>query len=76
MCTRSDHVPEIKLRLPSHDVFYIGDAVGFQLSGIPVGGETFIRRKLQENLDSTKNVIAAIVNKLSSTQEKLLLLLQ
>ena len=71
-----DHVPEIKLRLPSHDVFYIGDAVGFQLSGIPVGGETFIRRKLQENLDSTKNVIAAIVNKLSSTQEKLLLLLQ
>ena len=35
-----------------------------------------MRQQLQENIDSTRNVIAAIVNKLSSKQEKLLLLLQ
>jgi hypothetical protein len=71
-----DHVSEIKSQLPSHDVFYIGNDVGFKLSGIPIGGETFVRQQLQENIDSTRNVIAAIVNKLSSKQEKLLLLLQ
>ena len=71
-----DHVSEIKSQLPSHDVFYIGNDVGFKLSGIPIGGETFVRQQLQKNIDSTRNVITAIVNKLSSKQEKLLLLLQ
>ena len=71
-----DHVEEIKQQLPDHDVFYIGDTAGFQLSGIPVGGEAYIRRKLQENIDGTTSVIEAITTKLSSKQEKLILLLQ
>jgi hypothetical protein len=41
-----DHVSEIKSQLPSHDVFYIGNDVGFKLSGIPIGGETFVRQQL------------------------------
>jgi len=71
-----DHLPEIKRKLPDHHVFYIGNEAGFELSGIPVGGEAFIRRKFQENIDSTRNVIAAITTQLTSKQEKILLLLQ
>ena len=32
-----NHVGEIKQQLSSHDVFYIGNTAGFELSGIPVG---------------------------------------
>ena len=61
--------------LPEHKVIYIGSEQGFSLSGIPLGGDQYIRSKLQDNLDKTKEAIANIC-KLKNTQEKLILLLQ
>ena len=69
------HVARIQDALPAHTVIYIGRDRGFNLSGVPLGGENYILAKLQENLDKTKEVIANIC-KLKNTQEKLVLLLQ
>ena len=69
------HVPQIQEKLPSHKVIYIGRDAGFKLSGIPLGGEQYIRTVLQNNLDKTKHIIANI-SRLTNVQEKLILLLQ
>ena len=69
------HMPEIQDKLPSHKVIYIGRDAGFKLSGIPLGGEQYIRTVLQNNLDKTKHIIANI-SRLTNVQEKLILLLQ
>ncbi len=39
---------------------YIGRDRGFNLSGVPLGGENYILAKLQKNLDKAKEVIANI----------------
>ena len=69
------HVEAIQVALPQHTVVYIGNEHGFKLSGIPIGGEQYIRHELQKNIDNTKKVIKAI-STLDSKQEKLILLLQ
>ena len=69
------HVMQIQCALPEHKVIYIGSEQGFSLSRIPLGGDQYIRSKLQDNLDKTKEAIANIC-KLKNTQEKLILLLQ
>ena len=67
---------EIQRELPSHKVIYIGRDTEFkQLSGIPLGGEQYIRTILQNNLDKTKHIIANI-SRLTNVQEKMILLLQ
>ena len=40
------HVAVIQQALPSHKVIYIGGDIGFTLSGIPLGGEQYIRAAL------------------------------
>ena len=69
------HVAEIQQALPSHTVIYIGGEMGFTLSGIPLGGEQYIRAALQNNLNKTAHIIANI-SRLTNVQEKLILLLQ
>ena len=64
----------IKQKLPSHQVRYIGSQLGFKLSGIPMGGDEFIRQQTQNNFDSTKLVVENIL-KLDRVQDQLLLLL-
>ena len=64
----------IQLALPNHTVKYVGNEYGFNISGIPLGGEAYITAKLQKNLDKTKQVIANI-SKLDNVQDKLILLL-
>ena len=68
------HVEAIKDSLPSHQVHYIGNEVGFKLSGIPMGGDEYIRQHMRQKLDETKRVIDDIL-KLDRAQDKLLLLL-
>ena len=69
------HLERIKTALPQHKVIYIGGRDGHTISGIPIGGDDYIRTALQDNLDRTKSVIGSI-KKLDNTQEKLILLLQ
>ena len=69
------HVAVIQQALPSHKVIYIGGDIGFTLSGIPLGGEQYIRAALQNNLNKTTHIIANI-SRLTNVQEKLILLLQ
>ena len=52
------HMTRIQDVLPAYTVIYIGRDQGFNLSGVPLGGENYILAKLQENLDKTKEVIA------------------
>ena len=51
---------EIKPQPPDHDVFYIGNTAGFQLSEIPIDGEAYICRKIQESINSETSVVEAI----------------
>ena len=51
----------IHLTLPNHTIIYVGNEYGFNISGIPLGGEAYITAKLQKNLDKTKQVIANIL---------------
>ena len=53
---------------------HVGNEYGFNISGIPLGGEAYITVKLQKHLDKTKQVIANI-SKLDNVQDKLVLLL-
>jgi hypothetical protein len=69
------HVEQIQIALPEHKVIYVGHQEGFSLSGIPLGGEVYIREKMQTNLTQTKEVIKQILT-LNNTQEKLILLCQ
>ena len=68
------HVEAIEESLPNHEVWYIGNELGFKLSGIPMGGDEYIRQQMRLKLDETKRVIADIL-KLEKVQDKLLLLL-
>ena len=68
------HVEAIEDSLPNHQVHYIGNEVGFKLSGIPMGGDEYIRQQMRRKLDETKRVIDDIL-KLEKVQDKLLLLL-
>jgi len=72
--TTAHHMEAIKQKLPSHQVRYIGSQLGFKLSGIPMGGDEFIRQQMQINFDSTKQVVENIL-KLDRVQDQLLLLL-
>jgi len=68
------HVETIEQSMPNHQVRYIGNDAGFKLSGIPMGGDEFIRQQMRSKLDETKRVIDDIL-KLDRAQDKLLLLL-
>ena len=68
------HVEAIEDSLPNHQVRYIGNDAGFKLSGIPMGGDEYIRQQMRIKLDETKRVIDDIL-KLERVQDKLLLLL-
>ena len=68
------HVEAIEESLPNHQVRYIGNEVGFKLSGIPMGGDEYIRQQMRLKLDETKRVIDDIL-KLERAQDKLILLL-
>ncbi len=54
------HMTRIQDALPAHTVIYIGRDRGFNLSGVPLSGESYILAELQEKLDKTKEVIANI----------------
>ena len=69
------HLERIETALPQLKVIYIGGRDGHTISGIPIGGDDYIKTVLQDNLDRTKSVIDSI-KKLDNTQEKLILLLQ
>ena len=43
--TTALHMETIKQQLPDHEVRYIGSQLGFKLSGIPMGGDAFIRHR-------------------------------
>ena len=64
----------IQQTLPNHQVKYIGNRLGFKLSGIPMGGGEFIHQQMQHNFVDTKLVIENIL-KLDRVQDQLLLLL-
>ena len=51
----------IQLALPNYTFIYVGNEYGFNISGIPLGGEANIKAKFQKNLDKTKQVIANIL---------------
>ena len=68
------HVEAIEDSLPNHQVRYIGNEAGFKLSGIPMGGDEYIRQQMRIKLDETKRVVDDIL-KLERVQDKLLLLL-
>jgi hypothetical protein len=68
------HIEAIEDSLPSHQVHYIGNEVGFKLSGIPMGGDEYIRQHMRQKLDETRRLIDDIL-KLDKVQDKLLLLL-
>ncbi len=53
------HLERIANALPQHKV-YIGGRDGHTISGIPIGGDDYIRFVLQDNLDKTKSVIDSI----------------
>jgi len=72
--TMEHHMETIKQKLPDHEVRYIGSQLGFKLSGIPMGGDAFIRQQMQLNFDNTELVVANIL-KLDRVQDQLLLLL-
>ena len=59
--TTAHHMETIKQKLPDHEVRYIGSRLGFKLSGIPMGGDAFIRQQMQLNFDNTELVVANIL---------------
>ena len=73
--TKQEHVAAIQHALPGHNVVLLEDGTGFKVSGIPLGGDAFIREKLEENIAKTKETITKIC-KLGSAQDKLVLLTQ
>ena len=60
------HLERIETALPQHKVIYIGGRDGHTISGIPIGGDYYIRCVLQDNLDKTRSVIDSI-KKLDNT---------
>ena len=72
--TTEDHIELIQQSLPNHQINYIGNRLGFKLSGIPMGGDEFVHQQMQQNFDDTKVVVDNIL-KLDRVQDQLLLLL-
>ena len=57
---------EIKQQLPGHNVFYIENTAGFQLSRIPVGGEAYIRRNSRSTFTTSVKAVVTVLTFLRS----------